>query len=72
MLDMSGTVYLHVYNPVGESLFGRLMLFNTRAGKNALAAVPETNPNAEIPELSELLKLNKYAEVLAEAEFDMP
>ena len=70
MLDRSGVVYLHVYNPVGESVFGRLQLFNTRAGKEKLTEYTDLSQNSEIPELSELLKQDKFKEVLAEAVFN--
>ena len=70
MLSKSGTVYLHVYNPVGEGIFGRLQLFNTRAGKEKPSAFVDLPEIYEIPELSELLKQKEYAEVLADALFN--
>ena len=70
MLDKSGVVYLHVYNPIGESIFGRLQLFNTRAGKEKISNYVDVPQNTEIPELSELLKQKEYSEILADAIFD--
>lgn len=69
MLDITGTVYLHVYNPVGEGIFNRLQLFNIRAGKEKSAETVDLPTTGEIPELSELLKQDKFKEVLADADF---
>lgn len=74
VLDHTGVVYLVVYNPVGEGAFDRLLLFRTISALDAVHTNSGSYPNytdANLPTLGQLLKQDKYADVLLDASFTL-
>ncbi len=73
MMSKEPTIYLVVYNPIGEGMVEKAILCRTAAAKESVNI--QKSPyiyydEDELPELSELMRSPKYQEVFSDAYFE--